>query len=217
MNDSMQPTRVLIVEDHQMLADLLQTVLSGHDDITVTGWARSVSEARARVVRDRPDVVLMDFQLPDGDGVSATAQILADHPGIAVIMVTATVSDTVVQAALQAGCRGYLTKDQPAQEVLAAVRTARKGGSVISPDVLARALPSLSGPSRSRDRSPLTPRQLQVLRLVAGAHSTEEIADRLSISRHTVRNHIQAVLERLGASSKLEAVTVARREGLLPG
>lgn len=209
------PIRVLIVEDHRMLADLMRTVLSGHDDIEVTGWARSVSEAHARVVADRPDVVLMDFQLPDGDGVSATRRIVADHPGVAVVMVTASVSDTVVTAALQAGCRGYITKDQPAEEVLVAVRAAKTGGSVISPEMLARALPRLSGGSAAPGRGPLTPRQLQILQLVAQAHSTGEIAARLAISPHTVRNHIQAVLDRLDVGSKLEAVTVARREGLL--
>lgn len=135
MREPDEPIRVLIVEDHRMLADLVRTVLSGHGDIEVTGWARNVSEARARVARDRPDVVLMDFQLPDGDGVSATRRILRDHPDVAVVMVTASVSDTVVAAALQAGCRGYITKDQPADEIVAAVRAVRNGGSVISPEM----------------------------------------------------------------------------------
>lgn len=208
--------RVLIVEDQRMLADLMRAVFGGHDDIVVVGWARTVSEARAQVAGHRPDVVLMDFQLPDGNGVAATQKIRADHPDIAVVMVTASVSDTVVVAALQAGCCGYITKDQPAEEILAAVRAASTGGSVISPDLLARALPRLSGRSTTTGRGPLTPRQLQVLQLVAQACSTDEIAERLSLSRHTVRNHVQAVLERLGVSSKLEAVAVARRDGVLP-
>lgn len=207
--------RVLIVEDQRMIADLLTAMLAREDDIEVVGWARTASEARVQVAAGEPDVVLMDFRLPDGDGVAVTQQLRQENPDVAVVMVTAAESDTVLTAALQAGCSGYITKGQPSAEVVAAVRTAHEGGSTISPELLARALPRLSGRTSGSDRSPLTPRQLQVLQLLARGSSTQEIADQLGVSPNTVRNHTQAVLTRLDAHSKLEAVAVARQEGLL--
>lgn len=207
--------RVLIVEDQRMIADLLSAMLAREDDIEVVGWARTASEARAQATAGQPDVVLMDFRLPDGDGIAVTRQLREDHEDVAVVMVTAAESDTVLTAALQAGCSGYITKGQSSAEVVAAVRTAHEGGSTIAPELLARALPRLSGRTSGSDRSPLTPRQLQVLQLLARGSSTSEIADQLGVSPNTVRNHTQAVLTRLDAHSKLEAVAVARREGLL--
>lgn len=207
-------TRVLLVEDHHMVAEGLTEVLDREEDLEVLPWARSVGMAQVAIRDHDPHVVLMDFHLPDGDGVQATRLILDDRPDVAVVMLTAEENDEVLRAALQAGCCGYITKDLPAEQVVAAVRTARAGGSSIAPELLARALPRLAGQEPTRATAALTDRQLEVLGLLVEGRSTEGIAEELSISVNTVRNHVQAVLDRLDVGSRLEAVAIARREGL---
>ena len=205
---------VLVCDDHHVVAQGLAMVLGAEPDIEVVGVAGSVAEVRQMVVTRRPQVVLMDYGLPDGDGVSATAAIKASQPDVQVIMLTSYVDDDVLVAAIQAGCTGYVTKHKGAEELTAAVRLASGGEALVSPDMLARLLPRLRRGNHGLGWD-LTPRERQVLDLLAQGESKEAIAQRLFLSTNTVRNHIQNILTKLGAHSRLEAVAAAAREGLL--
>lgn len=205
--------RVLIVEDHRMFAQALRAALDETDDIAVTA-AEATARAGVEAARTtQPDVVLMDYRLPDGDGVDAARQIKADRPDTKVVMLTAASDDMVLRQAIQAGCSGYLTKDHTVDELILAVRAAHNGEALISPAMLSRLLDRLS--DRSRPGSDLTARETEVLRLLADGLSNQAIAKQLDIRLATVRNHVQSVIEKLHAHSKLEAVAVALRQGLI--
>lgn len=204
---------VLIVDDHTVLAESLAGALSEHG----FGQVRTAASAAASLtaVRERrPDVVLMDFRLPDGDGTKAAASIKAEFPSIKVVMLTAEVHESIVIQAIEAGCSGYLLKNSRLDEVIGAVRSAHAGEALISPMMLARILPKLSS-SRGRARFELSKREMEVLSLVAEGLSNQSIAESLVLSTNTVRNHVQRILSKLGVHSKLEAVAVATRQGLI--
>jgi DNA-binding NarL/FixJ family response regulator len=205
---------VVVCDDHQVVAQGLAMVLGAAPDIEVVGVAGSVAEVRQMAVSRRPDVVLMDYGLPDGDGVTATAAIKASQPDVQVIMLTSFVDEDVLVAAIQAGCSGYVTKHKGAEELTAAVRLAADGEALVSPDMLARLLPRLRRGHQGLGWD-LSPRERQVLDLLAQGESKDAIAERLFLSTNTVRNHIQNILTKLGAHSRLEAVAAAAREGLL--
>lgn len=211
--------RVLIVDDHEMVAQALAEVLDHEDDLEVVGRAATVEDARALVRSRGPDIVLMDYRLRDGDGVKATELIKADRPEVQVVMVTSVLSESVLVPAIEAGCSGFVTKDRPVEEVVAALRAAHAGESLISPAMLAHLLPRLrpsrTGPSKKGVGEELTPRELEVLRLLARGMSNQAIADQLVLSLKTVRNHVQSVITKLQAHSKLEAVTTAVDKGIV--
>lgn len=208
------PIKVLVVDDHAMFAEGLLRLLEAEDDISIVGTATTAREAVTSAHELRPDVVLMDYDLPDGDGTGAVARIVAQRPETRVVMLTAFADDAVVQQALEAGCCGYVTKQKAVDEVVYAVRAAHAGEALISPAVLARLLPKLD----RRYRPPgteLTARELDVLRLLVEGMSNQDIANRLSVRLNTVRNHVQNILLKLNAHSKLEAVATAVREGIV--
>lgn len=208
----MSRTRVLVVDDHQMVAQGLSEVLAAEPGIEVVGLAGTVRDALRMAGQFSPDVVVMDYRLPDGDGLTATRSIRDQDPDIAVVMVTASDHETVVAAAVDAGCSAYVTKDRAAQHVVSAVQAAARGEMSFPAAVLHRLLASSQAPARS---SALTPRQLEILQLLAEGRSTREIADQYVLSVSTVRNHIQNILTKLGAHSQLEAVTLAARQGII--
>jgi DNA-binding NarL/FixJ family response regulator len=206
--------RVMICDDHDVVANGLASVLSAERDVDVIAVVGSVAEAIATARRCRPDVVLMDYELPDGDGVAATAAIKAAHPETAVVMLTSFGNEAVLVAAIEAGVSGFITKHKSAGDLVAAVRLAAAGESLVAPDLLARLLPRLSGNQRLGPTD-LTRRELDVLALLADGATNEIIAERLTISRNTVRNHVQNILSKLGAHSRLEAVAIAAKQGLV--
>jgi DNA-binding NarL/FixJ family response regulator len=208
--------RVVICDDHQILAQGIASLLEGAGGISVVGIVGTVADALATSVAMKPDVVLMDYELPDGDGVSAAAAIKASVPDAKVVILTSYSDDTVLVRALEAGCSGFLTKHKSAREVERAVRLAAEGEALISPDMLVRLLPKLSRTEPERKiGSDLTARELEVLELLAEGLSGDAIASRLYLSPNTVRNHVQNLLPKLGAHSRLEAVSIATRAGLL--
>ncbi|MGH7722262.1 MAG: response regulator [Candidatus Dormibacteria bacterium] len=211
--DRQRQIRVLIVEDHRMFAQALGAALDEADDIAVTAAEATAQQGVEAARTTQPDVVLMDYRLPDGDGVEAARRIKADRPETKVVMLTAASDDNVLSQAIQAGCSGYLTKDHTVDELILAVRAAHNGEALISPAMLSRLLDRLS--DRSRPGSDLTARETEVLRLLADGFSNQAIADQLDIRLATVRNHVQSVIEKLHAHSKLEAVAVALRQGLI--
>jgi DNA-binding NarL/FixJ family response regulator len=207
--------RVLIVDDHEVLAASLAMVLDAEDDITTAGVATTLAQARALVGTAGVDVVLLDHRMPDGDGVAAIPGLRALRPSIGVVVLTASAADHVLLAAIENGASGFLSKTRSLDEVTAAVRAAAAGESVISPELLARLLPRF-GRGKAPQPDELTDREREVLALVAEGLSNAAIAERLVVSVHTVRNHIASLSAKLGAHSKLEALSIAVRQGLLP-
>lgn len=201
-------TDILVVEDHLVVAEALSVLMDNEPDMRVVGTAGSAEEgirlARAR----RPHVVLMDYQLPDGTGTSAAKEIVALVPGVAVIILTATATESVLMEAMSAGCKGFIGKGDGLRTVLDTVRAVRAGEVRFN----AKVVPRSPGEVPLR---PLAPREREILRLLAAGASTNAISEELMLSSHTVRNHIRHILAKLGAHSKLEAVAIATRNGLV--
>jgi two-component system response regulator DevR len=205
---------LLIVDDHRMFAESLARLLSDDTEIEVIGIAGSASEAIDLAGRLHPDVVLMDYHLPDRDGVAAMASIRSRNPEIMVVMLTGSSEDGVLIAAIDAGCSGFLTKDRAAAEVAEAVRAAAAGEAVISPALLSRLLPKMGRTPRSVGDD-LSDREREILEFLARGWTNKVIAAELCLSVNTIRNHVQSVLAKLGSHSKLEAVSTAVREGII--
>jgi DNA-binding NarL/FixJ family response regulator len=205
--------RVLIVEDHRMFSQALSAALDEADDIAVTAAVSTAAEGLSAAADSNPDVVLMDYRLPDGNGVDAARRIKASTPAARIMMLTASSDDDVLRQAIEAGCSGYLTKDHTIEDLILAVRAAYNGEAVISPAMLSRLV--ARGAERERPGSDLTTRETEVLRLLAQGRSNPAIANALGIRLATVRNHVQSVIEKLQAHSKLEAVATATRQGII--
>lgn len=214
MRPDPNPIRVLFVEDHRLLAEALSALLGREPDIEVVGVAGTVAQAKT-MARDRLDVVLMDYRLPDGTGAEATRAIKARWPAARVVMVTALTDDETILESIQAGADGYLTKDRAAEEVVQAVRAAHAGETLLPRAVIADIARRVAlARERGDDRllvDPLTPRELEVLRSLTEGLSTPEICDRLFISPNTLRTHVQNIMGKLRVHSKLEAVAFALR------
>lgn len=213
---ALRVTRVLIVDDHEMLAVSLAQVLAAEPDLTSVGVACTLERARALIPQTAPDVLLLDHRLPDGDGVAAIGELRALRQDMQVVVLTASAADHVLVAAIEAGAAGFVSKTRGVGDVTSAVRAAAAGEAVISPEMLARLLPRLSRTS-GQAHLDLTERERQVLDLLAEGLTNAAIAERLFVSVHTVRNHIANLSMKLGAHSKLEALSIAVREGILPG
>lgn len=206
--------RVLIVEDHVVVGEALAETLSATPTIRIVGTARGLQEAVEMAARLDPDVVLMDVWLPDGDGAAGTARVLEVAPDAQVVVLTAATGMDVLARAVEAGASGFLSKAGGLREVVEAVRQVHDGVVLFSPATLADVARYL----RSRQTAPgqrLTDRELEVLELLAAGTSTDDIAATLVVSIHTARNHIRNLCAKLGAHSKLEAVAIALRAGVI--
>jgi len=210
-----EAVRVLVVDDHAVLASALAQALDAESDLHAVGVAGTLQRAEAMVASTAPDVLLLDHRLPDGDGVEAVARFRELRPSLAVIVLTASAAEHVMVSAIEAGVSGFLSKTRSLTEVTSAVRAAAAGEAVISPEMLARLLPRLNRHGRA-GRETLTEREREVLGLLSEGLTNAAIAERLVVSVHTVRNHVANLSAKLGASSKLEALSIAVREGLLP-
>jgi DNA-binding NarL/FixJ family response regulator len=208
--------RVLVVDDHQMFAASLAQALQSEPDLLVVGQATSITAARDLMATAAPDVVLLDHRLPDGDGVAAIAGLHGIRPSARIVVLTATASDRVLVAAMEAGAAGFIAKTQRLDDVIAGVRAAAQGESVVSAKLLTRLLPRLHR-SSGGGATELTEREREILDLLARGLSNADIAAELTISVHTVRNHVANLSAKLGAHSKLEVLAIAVREGLVDG
>lgn len=207
-------TNVVVIDDHRTFADLLELALRGEPDLNCVGTAESVAEGVALVDRLAPEVVVMDVHVGEGDGIGATAALVARHPGIRVVVLTAHADRGVMRAASDAGACALLPKDGSLTEMLAALRTAREGGFVVHPRLLKR----LVSPTRQIGADyvpPLTRREQDVLQLLADGLDARAAAKRLGITLHTCRGYIKNLLQKLDAHSQLEAVAIATRTGLI--
>lgn len=210
------PIRVLLVDDHAMFSSSLAFVLDAEPDIKVVDTAATARAALAKAAALLPDVVLLDHRLPDGNGVDLIAPLLATAPAPQVVMLTASTSDHILISAIEAGAAGFIDKSRDLGDVISAVRSAAAGESLVSPQLLARLLPRL----RRQQLDPadtITERERDVLASLAQGMTNAQIAARLSVSVHTVRNHIVNLSGKLGAHSKLEVLAIAVRKGLISG
>jgi DNA-binding NarL/FixJ family response regulator len=209
------PIRVLIIDDHQVFADLLGFAVGVEHDLTCVGHASSADQALALARRERPDVVVMDLQLghEGSQGIELTAQLLAELPATRVVVLTALKDHRLAVAAAQAGAVGYLQKDGELSTVIHALRAAHAGLVLIPPRLLAELGARL--PAEDPSRSLLSERELEVLTLLNQGLSARAIGDRLDVTVNTARTHIRNLITKLGAHSQLEALTQARRLGLL--
>lgn len=203
--------RVVIVDDHRVLAELLTAALSMSADVEVLESVGTASDGIERVRALQPDVVILDYDLPDSDGVAAVSSIKAACATCRVLMLTSYTDHVILNDALDAGCDGYVTKRNGASEILSAVLAVASDQTPVSPDMVQ----SLVRPDSDRVGSDLTTRELDVLRCASLGHTNKEIAAELYLSVNTVRNHMQHVLNKLGAHSKLEATAIAVRAGIV--
>jgi DNA-binding NarL/FixJ family response regulator len=206
------PVTVLIADDHPVVREGLRGMLAAESGITVVGEAGSGDEAVAMARRYRPDVVLMDLRMPGGDGVLATAGILATAPSTRVVVLTTYETDADIVRAVEAGATGYLLKDTPRPDLVSAIRAAARGETVLGPTVAGRLVSRLRRPAAE----PLSARETEVLRLVARGQTNAEIGRALFISEATVKTHLLRAFGKLGVSDRTAAVTRAIELGMLP-
>jgi len=210
--------RVLVVDDQQIMREGLVALLELIDDVEVAGDAADGEAALALLPDAAPDVVLMDLRMPGMDGVTATRHITTDHPGVAVLVLTTYDDDASITAALRAGARGYLTKEAGRQEIATALHAAATGQSTFAPSVSARlvaALPHTAPPPRDLPDG-LTPREAEILGLIADGLRNAEIATTLFIGETTVKTHINNAFTKIGARNRTEATRYAQNHGLAP-
>lgn len=190
-------------------------MLRDEGDIDVVGWATSSAEVIRLAETLQPGVAIIDSCLPDADGFTTAMRIRRTSPLVRTLLIAGTSGNRLVTSAIEAGCSGFLTKSQSFRDLMSAVRLAHVGDAYLAPNVLGSLLPRLDRDYRGVGAD-LTGQEREVLQLmVVGGLGNRQLADRLYLSLHTVRNHIQGILTKLGAHSKLEAVVIAAREGLL--
>jgi DNA-binding NarL/FixJ family response regulator len=209
--------KVIICDDQATVRDGLVMLLKLEPDIDIVGTAEDGAEAVEMVAAKRPDLVLMDLKMPIMNGVEATRQIVMQYPQVKVLVLTTYADDEWVFDAIQAGASGYLLKDTPREELIKAVKGTLTGKTYVDPYVAGKVLEQVS----SRQTQPatlitskLTQREVEVLRLIAKGLSNADISDRLFLSDGTVRNHVSAILAKLGVSDRTQAAVIAIQHGL---
>ncbi len=212
----MRPIKVLIADDHTLFRRGLAGLLNETDEFRVVGEAGSGPEAARLAAELLPDVILLDVHMPGGGGVVAVRQLRETTPALPVIMLTVSESDADLVDAIQAGARGYLLKNTETGELFAALRRAISGQAVLDPSLtdslfrhVARVAPA---PATGM---PLSARETEILRLIAAGHTNREIADQLSVSENTIKSHVAHILEKLHATTRGEAVALARARSWL--
>lgn len=203
---------VLIADDHPVVREGLRGMLAAEPGLTVVAEAASGDEAVTMTLAHRPDVVLMDLRMPGGDGVQATAGILAAVPGTRVVVLTTYETDADIVRAVEAGATGYLLKDTPRADLVAAIRAAARGETVLGPTVAGKIVSHLRRPAVE----PLSAREREVLALVARGQTNAEIGRELFIGEATVKTHLLRAFGKLGVSDRTAAVTTAIELGMLP-
>lgn len=212
--------RVMIVDDHSVVRAGLGVVLGSEDDIVVVGEAATGDDAVVRAVETLPDVVLMDVRMPNGTGIEAARRIKDVAPSIKIIMVTVSDEDADLFEAIKAGASGYLLKSVDSDELCSGVRAVAANQSLISPVLASKLMAEYARAGREEEQTSvtaprLTPRELEVLRLVARGMNNRAIAKELFIAENTVKNHIRNILEKLQLHSRIQAVMYAVQQGHL--
>jgi DNA-binding NarL/FixJ family response regulator len=211
--------RVLLADDQALIRAGFRLILGAEPDIEVVGEAADGREAVALARRLEPDVVLMDIRMPEVDGIEATRQIARPGGGLPAVLVLTTFDlDAYVYEALRAGASGFLLKDAPEEQLVIGIRVVAEGGSLFAPAVTRRLIERFAG-ARPQAAPPavdeLTPREAEILTLVARGLSNAEIAERLIVSQHTVKSHVAHILGKLGLRDRVQAVVLAYEAGLV--
>jgi DNA-binding NarL/FixJ family response regulator len=206
--------RILIADDHPVVRDGLALMLSTQPDLEVVGAVESGQAAVQQAQALQPDVVLLDLEMPEMDGVEALRALQAACPGVRALVFTAFDTDERILAALRAGARGYLLKGAPRDELFNAVRVVSQGGSLLQPLVASKLLQRVAAPAEPPAET-LTGREHEVLQLLAEGKANKEIAAALVISERTVKFHVSSILSKLGAGNRTEAVRVAVQRGIV--
>jgi DNA-binding NarL/FixJ family response regulator len=200
--------RILAVDDHPMLREGIAALVASQSDMNLVGEASTGREALEQFRKHRPDLTLMDLQMPDMDGIEAMIAICSEFPEARIIVLTTYRGDVQVLRALKAGARAYLLKGHLRKELLETIRAVHAGQRRIPPEVASELAEHMADDA-------LTSREIDVLRLIAGGNANKLIADRLSISEETVKGHVKNILSKLGASDRTHAVTVALKRGII--
>jgi NarL family two-component system response regulator LiaR len=214
----MEKISVLIVDDHGVVRQGLRTYLELLNDIIIVGEAGTGIKAVQQVKKHRPNIVLMDLVMPEMDGIEATRKVLGVSPDTKVIVLTSFAEDELVFPAIEAGATGYLLKDVDPQDLHQAIQAVYRGETQLHPDITKKLIHRVTGPQRETDAIPgdLTPRELEVLALIAQGKSNREIAMALSISEKTVKTHVGHILGKLHLSDRTQAAIYALKHGLAP-
>ena len=213
--------RILVVDDHPIVRDGLLAVLGTQPDLQVAGEAGDGVEALRRVEELHPDVMLLDLEMPGLDGVGVLHRLRAGGTNLPVIVFTAFDTDERIVEAVRAGARGYLLKGAPRAELFAAIRIVHAGGSLLQPLIASKLIQHMTQPQGGGHSSghqpvePLTPRELEVLQLLAAGQTNRQIADSLVVTERTVKFHVSSILAKLGAANRTEAVALANQRGLV--
>ncbi|MGZ4707296.1 MAG: response regulator [Acidimicrobiales bacterium] len=202
----------MVVDDHSLVADAIEAVVGTYPGLHVAGTARDVADAWDLVERFEPDVVLMDVDLPSGDGITCAIAIKAAHPGTKILVVSGQGTDDVINRTITGGLDGYVSKSTGITAMIDAIRRVAAGEAVFTTTDLTRVVRGLG---TSRSPAELSRREVEVLQCLVDGQSTAEIAATLFVSVHTVRSHVRHILEKLDAHSKLEAVAIALRSGIV--
>ncbi|MEM7331316.1 MAG: response regulator transcription factor [Chloroflexota bacterium] len=208
------PIRLLLVDDHPVVRDGLVAILSTQPDFEVVGEAGDGLTAVSLTATLNPDLILLDLEMPELDGVETLRRLRADNPDARVIVFTAFDTDERIVTAVQAGARGYLLKGVPRQELFNAIRVVNQGGSLLQPVIATKLMQHVSQEAQPLVE-PLTPRESEVLSHLAQGLQNKEIALKLVISERTVKFHVSAILAKLNASNRTEAVSIAAQQGLI--
>ena len=209
--------KIIIVDDHVLFREGLAAIVRSESDFEIVGQAGTVREAIELASALKPDMILMDFGLPDGTGVDATRSILAKHPRCKIVFLTMSEDDERLFAAIRSGAKGYLLKNMRPAKLISTLRSVQQGESALSRSMTLRLMEELA---RTKALSPksdptLTRRELEVLRELACGLSNQEIAERLFISENTVKYHVHSILEKLHLSDRRDAAIYAREHGLI--
>ncbi len=207
--------RILVADDHPVVLDGLVAILGTQPDFEIVGTAGNGIEVVTQVERLRPDVLLLDLQMPQMDGVEALKTMRARDISVRVIVFTAFDTDERILGAVQAGAEGYLLKGAPREELFEAIRVVNGGGSLLQPLVMSKLLRHISQQEDAKSVEALSPREREVLQLMARGLQNKEIAAELVISERTVKFHVSSILGKLGAGNRTEAVTMALQQGII--
>ena len=211
--------KILIVDDHVLFREGLVGILQARPDFEVVGEAGSVSEAIEKARQYKPDVILMDWGLPDGDGSQASKQILAELPDCKIVFLTIYEADEKLFAAIRSGAKGYMLKNVPSAKLIRALLDVEAGNPAISRTMTGRLMEEFSHTAIERQMQPevfkkLSPREMEVLQEIIKGATNREIATTLFISVNTVKHHIHSILEKLGVENRRQAGEFARKQGI---
>lgn len=208
MNINSRPIRVLTVDDHPLLREGIAALVNAESDMKLVAEASNGQEAVGKFRLHRPDVTLMDLQMPGVNGIEAITRIQNEFPGARIIVLTTYSGDVQVLAALRAGARAYILKGHVHRELLETIRAVHAGQKRIPPEIAAELAEHAAGDD-------LTPREIEVLKLIAAGNANKQIADQLSIGEATVKSHVTNILSKLGANDRAHAVTIGLKRGII--